>query len=306
MRRAILLALALTTLVPALSVAQSGYVRDSVGSRKTSAAKSGPSLYNLPFDRWRGEKLVFAPKSRGLREYGYNLVEPEQPYALVGEVVTVTDVERGPDGYIIRMVTGDGALISTRLLDSPFDDISISDLAPLRDIEWARQRWLGKQVWLKPSPYRVELMTYDAETDKWDSISVKNATAVTVIDVVASNEVHAPVRMIMRTKDGDEGYVDVSVFDAPPNSLLNAGAHFDRHFFETDPRTKHQWSIKTWAAIEQQKVFVGMTREQARLSWGTPSSINKTTVAGKTREQWVFGRLGYLYFTDGILTGIHN
>jgi hypothetical protein len=203
-------------------------------------------------------------------------------------------------------VTDDGAPISTRLLDTLLDDMSISELAPVRDIEWARQRWVGKQVWLKPAPYRVELMTYDAENDKWDSIKVKNASAVTVIDAVASDDAHAPVRLIMRTKNSEEGYIDVSVMNASPDALLNGSAHYENHFFETDPRLKYKWSPKVWAAIEAQKVFVGMTREQACLSWGTPSDINKTSSGGKTREQWVFGRLGYLYFVDGLLSSVQN
>jgi hypothetical protein len=306
MRVAILVTLGSAALLCGFAEAQSGYVRDSIGKQKT-ATRIGPSLYNLPFEQWKGEKLVFAPKSYGLQKFGYRLVEPEQPYdSMVGKVVTVTDVARVTDGYVVRLVTDDGAPISTRLFDSFLDDISILELGPVRDIEWARRRWLGKHVWLKPALCRAEQMPYDVELDKWDSVPGKNASAVTVIDVVASDDAHAPVRLIMRTKGGEEGYIDISVMNAPPYALLNGAAQYEHRFFENDPRLKYKWPSKVWAAIEQQKVFVGMTREQARLSWGRPCDINKTTSGGKTREHWVFGHRRFLYFIDGLLSVIRD
>jgi len=49
-----------------------------------------------------------------------------------------------------------------------------------------------------------------------------------------------------------------------------------------------------------------MTTEQARLAWGTPERINRTTTAAGTREQWVYGSGNYLYFDDGVLETIQN
>ena len=55
-------------------------------------------------------------------------------------------------------------------------------------------------------------------------------------------------------------------------------------------------------------VRVGMTAEQVlkETSWGKPRSINRTTNAHGTREQWVYGYPNYLYFTNGVLTSIQN
>jgi hypothetical protein len=289
----------------ALPVYAQRYVRESIGTAK-KAPIDGPSLYNMPVAQWVGEKLVFMPKARMLQEFGYKLVEPEQPYEVVGTVVTISTVTQTPDGYTLELATEDGRRLTSRLLNVLLDDISVSEFAPVRDIEWARQRWLGKQVWLRPSPYRVELMIYDAAIDELDSIEVKNLSAVTVTDVVASDEEHAPVRLVMRTKSAEEGYVDVTIYEAPRDAILSSLRHHSRAFFEDDPRLKYKWPVKIWNAIEQQKVFAGMTKEQVRLSWGHPSDIKKTISSGKTREQWVFGRLGYVYFTDGIVTLIQN
>ncbi len=45
----------------------------------------------------------------------------------------------------------------------------------------------------------------------------------------------------------------------------------------------------------------GMTKQQARLSWGDPDEIHRTVFSGGIHEQWVYGN-NYLYFENGILT----
>jgi hypothetical protein len=54
-------------------------------------------------------------------------------------------------------------------------------------------------------------------------------------------------------------------------------------------------------------VKVGMTKAEVLAScWGKPRSINSTTTARGTRQQWVYGR-NYLYFDEsGHLTTIQN
>jgi len=62
--------------------------------------------------------------------------------------------------------------------------------------------------------------------------------------------------------------------------------------------------------IIEGKVHVGMTKNEALESWGTPSDINKTTTAYGVREQWVYrGRnyaRKYLYFDNGVLKTIQE
>jgi hypothetical protein len=54
-------------------------------------------------------------------------------------------------------------------------------------------------------------------------------------------------------------------------------------------------------------VRIGMSADAVltKSSWGKPASVNRTTTAYGTREQWVYGG-NYLYFTNGILTAIQN
>jgi hypothetical protein len=54
-------------------------------------------------------------------------------------------------------------------------------------------------------------------------------------------------------------------------------------------------------------VVIGMNKEDVLASkWGKPESVNKTTTAYGTREQWVYGGHNYLYFNNDTLTTIQN
>ena len=73
-----------------------------------------------------------------------------------------------------------------------------------------------------------------------------------------------------------------------------------------DACTKHpEWSLEDCQTIDQQKVQIGMTAEQVRLSWGKPKKINTTTYSGGEREQWVYGD-EYLYVSNGVLKSMQT
>lgn len=53
--------------------------------------------------------------------------------------------------------------------------------------------------------------------------------------------------------------------------------------------------------------FIGEHQQRTtKCGWGKPNKINRTTNAGGTREQWVYGGHNYLYFQDGILISMQN
>ncbi len=82
---------------------------------------------------------------------------------------------------------------------------------------------------------------------------------------------------------------------------------FNSIFSTTSPRKQHpKWSERIWKAIEKGSAIIGMTEEQARMSWGEPNDINRTITRNGSSEQWVYGSSSYLYFTNGILDSIQN
>ncbi|MCW2119866.1 hypothetical protein [Flavobacterium sp. 7A] len=59
-------------------------------------------------------------------------------------------------------------------------------------------------------------------------------------------------------------------------------------------------------AILNHKVKIGWTKSMCIASWGKPYDINRTTNAYGTQEQYVYSLKKYLYFENGILTGIQD
>jgi hypothetical protein len=87
---------------------------------------------------------------------------------------------------------------------------------------------------------------------------------------------------------------------------LESAFKFNDKFFTEDPRKKYAWNEATFAAIEDGKIFVGMSKEQARISWGNPLEINRTVSGNSLQEQWVYGGRRYLYFEGDKLTTIQD
>ena len=73
---------------------------------------------------------------------------------------------------------------------------------------------------------------------------------------------------------------------------------------------KAKANAKARAAIANKKpgASIGMTAFEVvnHTNWGRPTSINSTTTARGTTEQWVYGVGTYLYFQDGKLTTIQQ
>lgn len=67
-----------------------------------------------------------------------------------------------------------------------------------------------------------------------------------------------------------------------------------------------KWGQKLGTYVADGKVVLGMNKEMCIAAWGNPININRTIVKGLTHEQWVYGWANYLYFDNGILTGIQD
>jgi len=65
-----------------------------------------------------------------------------------------------------------------------------------------------------------------------------------------------------------------------------------------------KWGQKMGTYIAEGKVVLGMSKEMCIASWGTPIDIHKTIIKGYISEQWVYGGGTYLYFDNGVLSGI--
>ncbi len=82
-----------------------------------------------------------------------------------------------------------------------------------------------------------------------------------------------------------------------------AGERVTDVFYTKDPSAK--WGGQALKAIKEKKIFLGMTRDQVRASWGLPRTVNRSVGAWGVHEQWVY-RGTYLYFENDRLTSYQD
>lgn len=83
------------------------------------------------------------------------------------------------------------------------------------------------------------------------------------------------------------------------------------HALESMDEARKRWGAKGWSsraieAVLARRIYIGMTEEMVRESWGEPEDINRTMTARAVHEQWVYGLGRYAYVDDGRLTAIQN
>ena len=77
---------------------------------------------------------------------------------------------------------------------------------------------------------------------------------------------------------------------------------FDALFSLTDIRKRYPAIEQdVWQCIVAGKVKAGMTKDEVRLSLGSPSSVNQRPSHEGVREYWYYPDGRYLYFEDGVL-----
>ncbi|MDI6766085.1 MAG: hypothetical protein QME52_04605 [Bacteroidota bacterium] len=269
------------------------YLQQHPKERKTDTLVATPFPFRS-FERWieESERFIFLPQDQDKQKYGYQSFQGDKgeystlPYeGYVGRIFHIIYMEKSrffPDIFkVVVQMEDNGDTLIAKAVGKTIDDIG-----PVRDIDSARTRWLGKTFWYRPWAYK-----FYSETNP----ELKNCTPVTVVEVVAGQAKHTPVRLVLKGPKGETGHVDINVSGTNTGDILRSSYTYDEHFYTIDPRNIFKFSNKVWSAIEDGKVFVGMTAEQALLSWGEPKSINRTTTGRTIQEQWEYGSHTYLY-----------
>lgn len=104
-----------------------------------------------------------------------------------------------------------------------------------------------------------------------------------------------------------EGHLSASVTDALQKRIDQAVAKREAAEQEAAARAERLAAAQEKAQKKRAGVRIGMSKQDViDSSWGRPTSVNRTTTAYGTHEQWVYGGGNYLYFEDGKLTSIQN
>lgn len=299
-------------IIACFCIAQSKYIQEgSIGNKVEQPDTIKRDCFTFrQIEKWEGEKFIFIPKTKFSRQFGYvgwkvgkgEYGKPPTYEECVGRIGTVIEIKDCGviKGRIITLKMDDDGSIYTKNIS--IVEETVSGIAPIADVDSARARWLGKTLFFK----RNELLIYDEEKDDYQNIETKRLSPVEVQNIIVGTEEYFPIRFILKTIEGEVGYIDVNLSGTNVPWTLRDGWKFEDYFFEEDPKITFRWSEEIWKAIEEEKVFIGMTSKQAEISWGKPKKINKTFVSSIVHEQWVYYSGSCLYFENGILTGIQN
>jgi hypothetical protein len=324
------LACSLVVLLSCAAAAQSDNGSPFMRSEQPSA--SGPNLNcdqtfpsRLPVRCWIGKQFLVLPEDETLRSYGYvsflggtgPLGQPTYD-ELAGKVVTVTDVQLTNDRaastrpvWVITFKSDEtGRIYATRpqKQDATLpEDATIDHLALLRDLEAARERYLGKTYWIRTNAL-PKLGANGSETIT-GVVTYKKFMPVTISDVLAGYSQDGPVRIVVKNDAGQEGYFDMAA--SPTNRApLLAGPVGDGAFAaqlsNVDPKLGHKWPANIWAAIEDDAVSIGMTEEQARMAWGDPTEIKKKVDSKHALEDWLYDKAREISFENGLVKEIKS
>ena len=81
-----------------------------------------------------------------------------------------------------------------------------------------------------------------------------------------------------------------------------SGRDFDSLFSLTDVRLQYpEITAENWTRIVNGEVVEGMTKQECRLSMGSPKSVNQRPDQTGLKEYWYYDGGRYLFFFDGLL-----
>ena len=259
-------------------------------------ASAAEASVNLTTPQWTGNSFTFLALPADKQAAGYEIFTVEQaeqgfqgdrslrlPYANhVGKEVTVTNIVSFPVGnnqneYMAYMTVNDtGEKLVGRTMRGQLEGLVLT-----ADLVNARQQFLGKTIYPK---FRELTGVYDPGSYAIPtSISTPIGGPAVVVDVYAGNQSQEPIWLIV-TVNGEKAILPIaySYTNVSVNTWTQSPPWQDALFME-DPRLTFGWPQEVWNTIESSSVVEGMTKEQIRLSWGKPNSIDGNGTA------WIYG-----------------
>ncbi|OGU40888.1 MAG: hypothetical protein A2455_17145 [Ignavibacteria bacterium RIFOXYC2_FULL_35_16] len=244
------------------------------------------------------QEVIFVQKNKALSSYGYSNVTKNISGIRNGVSYNEYVGKKGKiigertngfsDFYEIKLDSGE--TVFSTYNDDEYDIRkgkyhSMDDFYFVEDFEMANS-WINKNVYLvNKYHWDIELMDYDDKDVFNGKIPVGNFEKVKVLKVVpkifGEGKGISSFYVLVEKENGQKGYVQFEMLSE--KNLIS------------------KFSKKIQNMVKERKIAVGMTSEQAILSWGKPDDIKRTIGSWGKHEQWIYGS-NYLYFENGKLT----
>lgn len=167
---------------------------------------------------------------------------------------------------------------------------SVPMLIDMDMVNHIRQQVAGKDFFIRTSIW------YDRQREQM--MSGRHFIKVHIDSVLPGNSV-MPLRVMFTTLDSNEKAM-VWMTD---NSSTMHGRDFDALFTADDPRQAYTAiTDANWERITRGQVVTGMTKQECRLSLGSPKRISERPDQAGMREYWYYDGGSYLFFVDGLLS----
>jgi hypothetical protein len=290
-------------------------------SDSNTATMAEPAQMALPIvpPQWQGMAFIVLRKQEFVRPLGYELYLCKKRECDTAQIDPVWELDNhrirceklAGETLLVEMVEPDGEeWMVTFLHESSNQKIfartrqqTVPEIAPVEDLEGAKQRWLGKTVFSK----RGVISSFGTNSStSITGLRINIQDSLTVVDVrwgMTPLPVK-PIWLMVASKGGKTGFIPVrfSWTNTIPGHISRHNP-WDEEIFETDPDATYDWDDAAWELINNHRVIIGMTPDQVRISWGEPLSFRAINMG--QGEQMVLIYLSHeLIFANGKLVSI--
>ncbi len=168
----------------------------------------------------------------------------------------------------------------------------------LDEVDKVKELLVGKTLYILTG----EWMKEDEKGREVKSEGNPKYVAVTVTSVGLGTQ-DGPSKVVFKQVGATkEGYLNIRLSGINQSSGL-FGIDFDDAFqFEDIRKNYPKIKPEIWTVIQNESMRIGMTKEEAELSWGKPKELH----INGTSEEWIYDSSGTLFFNKGLLVKIEE
>ncbi len=262
-----------------------------------------PGSAAVPVEAWVGERFVALPMAPTFQRFGYELY----PERALDEAPGAPDSTRQLANHRLRYAYLSGkqlSCVSVTPVDSEFlvawtvdsttdsvfartHDGAVKGVAFARDLETARKRWSGKQIFAR----KRQINTYDSVSGKMGSSKVSIGAPLQVEEVRWGGLPLPPQPLwgVVSTPDSLRGFIPAYIsWTNVLGTKVRDTTAWAEFIIERNPTEVHDWAEEIWASIDAHKLMSRMTRAQVRLCTEDPTAIDTVHRDGVSFERWAY------------------